>query len=104
MAEYRVANVTTSNVQLHTTDVSFDVERSDDERVTWRVIGSDTIEKMKNYIVSVNMMQAIHSRADAIAHRDAMLTDTIEGAKDLLSERTIGPKALVAKEPEPLEL
>ena len=104
MVEYRVANVAVDNVELHTADVSFDVERSDDDGSTWKVVGSNVIEKMKNRIDMVAAMREIHSVANAIAHRDTMITDTIEGAKVLLSKTKIGPKAIepIVEEPEKL--
>ena len=89
MAEYRVVNVGTSNIELHTTDVSFDVERSDDG-TTWRKIEAATVP-VKLRCTADEIVQQIHSRADAIALKDATLTDVFDEVRVILSAKKLEP-------------
>ena len=102
MVEYRVTNVTVGNVELHTADATFDVERSEDGK-TWNKVESTTVQ-IKTRCTAEEIAQQIHSRADSVALKDATLTDVFDEVRTILSTKKLEPIAKELEEPKPLEL
>ena len=100
MAEYRVTNVTVDNVELHTADATFDVERSDDGE-TWKRVDGATIS-IKTRCTADEIAQQIHARADSIALKDATLTDVFEEVRTILGTKKLEPVKPIIKESERL--
>ena len=102
MVEYRMTNVAVDNVELHTADATFDVERSDDG-VTWKRVDGATIS-IKTRCTADEIAQQIYARADSMALKDATLTDVFEEVRTILGTKKLEPVKPIIKEPEPLEL
>jgi hypothetical protein len=104
MAEYRISNIKVITADLHTSDVGFDIEKSDDGGETWDVIDSE-IETIDNRLAATSVARQIHLVANEIAHKNAMITDTIDAVLVQLEKMPLGPKAFEhGPEMEPLEL
>ena len=98
MVEYRITNVKADNVQLHTADASFDVERSEDGE-TWTKVESSTTT-IKTRCTADEIAQQIYARADEIALKDATLTDVFDEVRAILSVKNLEPIKPIIKELE----
>ena len=103
MAEYRFSNVKVITADLHTSDVGFDIEKSDDGGETWDVINSE-IETVDNRLAATSVARQIHLVANEIVHKHAMITDTIGDVLVQLEKMPLGPKVIEPIAEEPLEL